>query len=165
MKRKKETIKAIVMRVWPEPTKDEIEQAGARILSRLMEELKKPEYAFRSLYGDGWTVQPVNQREFQVLSAVEMLGGNGDTVEISDVAEEWAPGLNIAAVSNILGRLEQRGLLISRTSRLEGAGSLAQRYRLAHDGKGALLQARREEMELADAREGFSEGESPERLR
>src|SRR5438552_1187020 len=104
-------MKEIVDRIFPTAPEHEVEAAGERVLNRLREELAKHDTSVRSLYGDGWNAEPVTQREFQILTAIAMLGGAGTGLGIQDKIESWGVPANLGAVYVVLERLEIRGLV------------------------------------------------------
>ena len=75
MKRKKRSIKQIVAQSSPRLPKHEVEEIGDRVWKRLQTEMGKHDLSLRSLFGDGWNAPPLDQCDFEILSAVRVLGG------------------------------------------------------------------------------------------
>jgi len=120
-----------------------MEQAAARVWKRLEEELKEHDTSLRSLYGDGWSAEPLSQRAFQVLTAVSMLRGEGDFINIADTVGNWVKGFNLGRCATELDRLTRRGL----------ARSLGSVWEVTEDGERALARARAEGRDVADVRQ------------
>src|SRR5439155_24380409 len=74
MKRKKMNMHETLKRHWPKASQEEVETASASVWKRIEAELEKHDTSLRSLYGDGWSAAPLEQTEFQVLTAVSLLG-------------------------------------------------------------------------------------------
>jgi len=111
--------------------------------------------SLRSLYGDGWSAKPTNQREFQVLAALAELGDKGEAGTIYKATKSWAPELDIADVFITLERLVKRELL-TRTE---------ETYQATEDGSRALRRAHKEGKQLATASKEISQDASTETAR
>ena len=133
-----------------------MEAAGERVLQRLRDELKKHDTSLRSLYGDGWSIGPLEDREFRVLSAVSQLG-EGSATEVLRIVENWAAGFTFVNVHLLLDGLQRREFVTSRK------GDPAQFFQVTEEGARALARARVEEKKLI-AQENDLRGPCPERL-
>src|SRR5579884_2571803 len=98
MARKKPGMKDLIKKGSPKLPENEVKEIGQRVwqrLSALMEE-HKDELAVRSLSGDGWNQAPkLEPADFQVLSAVQALGGalggaGGTSLEVANALERVA---------------------------------------------------------------------------
>jgi len=104
------------------------------VWERISAELDKHDTSLRSLYGDGWSAPPLKQREFEVLSAVALLEGNGTLAEIYHVAAKVG-GMKQFWIMLTLRRLERRELVTVNPS---------DRFRVTEDGDRALRRAHAE---------------------
>ena len=137
-----------------------MEAAGQRVLRRLREELKQHDTSLRSLYGDGWSVGPLKDDEFRVLSAVFQLG-EGALTDIQRIVENWAGGFRIANVLFVLHELICREFV---TSRYVGPSDRPRPlFKITEEGQRALARAGAEGKSLA-AHEDYVKGPCPERL-
>ena len=128
-------------------SKKQVEESGDRVWTRIEAELKKrkEELAWRSLYGDGWTVPAVSDDDLQILMAVHQLGENANGDGIFRTIQKSTGRQPVVAVA--LDRLEREGLLASN-----GTGDQWTRfYKVTEFGQGALHRARVEGRELAAA--------------
>src|SRR5262249_38141211 len=151
------SVKEMVKLAFPRRPKHEVEDAGQQVWSRIVEELDQHDTSLRSLYGDGWSAEPLDQREFQVLTAVSELGGSGNIGRVFDTVTNWAPTLDVADVFLTLERLEKRQLL-GATANDDGSRI----FRTTEDGERALRRAHAEGKQLAIAREDFFRDACPE---
>ena len=145
MKRKKQKPSDLIPLATPKLSKHEVEESGDRVWKRIEAELekRKEELAWRSLYGDGWTVPALSQDDLQIVTAVHLLGENANGDEISRMIRRWTDRPPVAAVA--LGRLEKEGLLAST-----GTGDQFNRfYKVTEFGQGALHRARVEGRQVA----------------
>jgi hypothetical protein len=140
----------MVALAFPRRPKHEVEDAGQQVWSRIVEELDKHDTSLRSLYGDGWSAEPLDQREFQVLTVVSGLGGSGKIGRIFDAVTNWAPNLDVADVFLTLERLEKRELI---TGTPGGTDDGSRTFQTTEDGERALRRAHAEGKQLEIARE------------
>lgn len=163
------TIKEAVRVCLPRLSDDEVEAAGNRVWKRIEAELekRKDQLAFRSLYGDGWSVPAVDEDDFLILSAVKLLGGQGDAKDILRAVQKRI-GRTLLVVTG-LNRLEAKGFVTS-----SGTGDrYHQRFQLTQKGEGALIRAQAEgklfaspgeDLAAANERKESIEGGLPDRL-
>src|SRR5215471_18281415 len=140
MKRKKRSMKEMVSLSIPRLPKHEVEEIGDRVWQRLQAEMAKHDLSLRSLYGDGWTAPPLNQAEYQILTAISQLQDeNADELRIWETADELA-GHRISAVTfpRTLRGLSKRGLVTPQ-------------MKITEDGQRALARAKAEGKQLAGA--------------
>jgi hypothetical protein len=130
--------------------KHEVAEGAQQVWSRIAEELDQHDTSLRSLYGDGWSAEPIDQREFQVLTAVSDLGGNGNLGRIFDAATKWAPDLDVADVFLTLDRLAKRELVAGTAVTDE-----TRTFQTTEDGERALRRAHAERKQLQIAQEGL----------
>ena len=152
-KKGKINIDALLGKVFNQGSDQEIDEAQARSWKRLEARMAKDErdLSLHSIYGDGWSVGPVTQREFQVLSAISLVGGPREPGDILRTAKGWAPGLFLGQVFTTLMDLEKKGFVAGHPGRSEGL----RLYEVTAEGERALGRAREEGKELAsDAEEG-----------
>ena len=148
MKRNKR-IKDFMKRAIPMPPPEVIEADCAEVWQRLQPELKKYDTSLWSLEGDGWSAEPTNQREFQVLTAISQLGDRSDIHAITATVEQWAGANKIVSVYDTLRRLEDRQLIkFHRTGPAEDGGEPPHYYSLTREGDRALRRAHAEGREL-----------------
>jgi len=112
--------------------------------------MEKHDLSLRSLYGDGWNAPPLDQGDFQILTAASLLGGQGTAESILRTAGNWG-GLEIAFFA--LDRLKAEGLLVSL-----GTPDQQRRFQVTELGERALARARAQGKQLVNAREGLAEG-------
>jgi len=147
-------IKDFMSRAVPMPPQDVIDRACAEVWQRLQPELKKYDTSLWSLEGDGWSAEPTNQREFQVLTAISQLGDRSDIHAITATVEQWTGGNMIVNVYDTLRRLEDRQLIaFHRTGPAVGGGEPPHYYSLSKEGDRALRRAHAEGKELVSVRE------------
>src|SRR5437870_3115187 len=159
MKRKKMKMDEILKRYWPKPPKEEVEAAGERVWKRIEAELEKHDTSLRSLYGDGWSAAPLEQREFQVLTAVSLLGDRGTLKSITAMVDKWTGREMVGHVYLALGRLAERGLIKAhsgspRSNRYEPQ----RRLEITEEGDRSLRRAKIEGKQLVTAREDLQNG-------
>ena len=106
-----EIIKDSIDQVSPAPPVQAGEKRTGSFWERLRNRLKYPGASSRPISSEWADAAALNQREFQVLSAAALLGGEGDVVRITHVVEYWSGRFMIARVHTALGRLERRGLI------------------------------------------------------
>jgi hypothetical protein len=147
MKGKKRTIKEMVSTAAPKLPKHDVDEIGDRVWQRLkaMMDERKDELAARSLYGDGWNAPALEEGDFQILSAVRLLGGNGTDLDILNTVEKWAGQTLLVAPR--LERLEAEGFVMGTT----GAGK--RHFQVTELGERALARAKAEEKSFATAQE------------
>ena len=163
MRRKRDKIKEFVNRIWPTPPEHEMEAAADRVLKRLRAEVAEHDTSVRSLYGDGWNAEPVNRREFQILTAIAISGNKAAPRTICDTIESWGVVINFGSLLVALRRLEIRGLI-------EPGWTDVQKDRrgycaLTNAGERALTRARAEGKPLVNAQEDSAKGPCTERIR
>src|SRR4051812_48156950 len=107
-------MRQIVANCWPTAPEHEVKSAADRVLKRLRVELKEHDTSLRSLSGDGWSAEPLSQRELQVLTAVSVLNGKGTVLSILRTVESWSDGLDFVDVMLTLAELKNRGLMTRR---------------------------------------------------
>ena len=127
------------------------ENPGRSFWERIRARLKYPG-ASSSPVACEWADAPaLNQREFQVLSAAALLGGEGDIVRITHVVEYWSGRFMIARVHAALWRLERRGLIRFRRSRPDEDGRRPRtHFAVTPEGDRALYRAEAEGMPLTN---------------
>jgi hypothetical protein len=156
VKRKKEKIKDLINQAWPKAPKHEVEEDLKQVWHRLEAELDKRDTSLRSLYGDGWSADPVDQREFQVLSAVSMLGDQADLDKVTDIVQQWTGrSLVVGQVCATLGRLEKRKLI-----KVNPSGGAENRFEVSEQGDRALRRAKAEGKELMHAQDDLAQNEA-----
>jgi DNA-binding PadR family transcriptional regulator len=162
VRRDRDKIKDFVNRIWPTPPEQEVEAAGERVLNRLRMELAEHDTSFRSLYGDGWNAEPVNRREFQILTAIAISGDKPTPRTVCDTIESWGVVINFGSLLVALVRLEDRGLIEPGWNEPEkGRGYCA----LTGAGARSLARARAEGKPLVAAQEDSAKGPCTERIR
>jgi DNA-binding PadR family transcriptional regulator len=163
VRRDRDKIKEFVNRIWPTSPEHEVEAAGKRVLNRLRAELAEHDTSVRSLYGDGWHAEPVNQREFQVLTAIAISGDKPTASRIRLTIKGWGVNISFGTVFITLDRLEDRGLVAA------GWIDIVKRdrryYRLRRTGARALVRARAEGKPLVNSQEDTAKGPCTERIR
>jgi DNA-binding PadR family transcriptional regulator len=127
--------------------KHEADEIGNRVWNRLEAELekRKDDLAWRSLYGDGWTVPVLSEGDLQIMTAVHLLGEKATGDGILHTLEKWTEQPPVVTLS--LDRLEKDGLLTS-----SGTGDQWKRFYKATDfGEGTLHRAKAEGRQVAAA--------------
>ena len=148
---KRTNIKQFIGQVWPAPPVQADEEGADSIWKRIRAKLKDRRPSPRSSAGPWADAQAVNQREFQVLSAAALLGGEGDIVRITHVIEYWAGRFMIARVHAALWRLEKRGLIrFHRNSPDEDGRQPRTHFAVTEDGDRAIHRAEAEGMPLTN---------------
>ena len=142
MKRKKESLKQFLDRCWAKPSEEDLKEAEKEVWSRIKAELSNQDTSLWSLYGDGWNAPALEQREFQVLTAVQMAAGGGDLSGITRNVFDWDGSISWGGVAAILTVLERRKLV----TRVED------RWQLTEDGDRALRRAKEEKRQLVEVR-------------
>ena len=164
MKRKKMKMDEILKRYWPKPPKEEVEAAGERVWKRIEAELDKHDTSLRSLYGDGWSAAPLEQTEFQVLTAVSLLGNRGTLKSITQMVDKWTGREMVGHVYLALSRLAERKIITVHSGPATGGDKPLDRFEITEDGDRALRRAKMEGKQLVTAREGL-DGPCTERIR
>jgi DNA-binding PadR family transcriptional regulator len=119
--------------------------------------LDKRDTSLRSLYGDGWSAEPVDEREFQVLTAVSQLGSKAGLDSVTGLLEDWSGRKTmVGVVFATLTRLETRGLI--KVHRKPES-----RFEVSEQGERALRRAKAEGKQLVEAQRGLIGEEAPER--
>jgi DNA-binding PadR family transcriptional regulator len=127
-------------------SEQEVQEAEDRLWNRLKSEADSRDLAYRSLYGDGWTVPRLDERDLWIVSVVNLMAEPATAQNIERTIEKWGGPYVIAA--HRLERLEAQGLLSS-----DAAGDVSERrYQVTEDGHGALKRAKAERRELVVAR-------------
>ena len=163
MRRNRDKIKEFVNRVWPTPPEHEVEAAAKRVLNRLRTELAEHDTSVRSIYGDGWHAEPVNEREFQVLAAIAISGDKPTASRIYLTIKSWGVNISMGSVFITLDRLEDRGLVAA--SWIDIVKRDRRYYRLRRTGERALVRARAEGKPLVNVQEDSAKGPCTERIR
>ena len=140
----------IVDRYLPTISNHEVDAAGQRILQRLREELKKHDTSLRSLYGDGWSIGPVDDREFRVLTALSQLG-ESPVVNVHRTVENWAGGFTLLNVHFLLDGLVVREFASRRSEPTDNGPEHF--YQITGEGERALRRAHAENKQLVRATE------------
>jgi len=130
----------------------EMEAAGKEVFERLQIELKRPDLRFRTLTGDGWKVPALRQREFQVLTAVSVLGAKAFTLKIHERVQEWSvKPVDLSSVWAVLSNLEELKLVQARSTDPAVTGEGRQViYSVTDKGEGALTRALAEHKQVED---------------
>src|SRR5881409_4504807 len=163
-KRKNMNMDEILRKYWPPASQEEVEAAGERVWKRIEAELEKHDTSLRSLYGDGWSAAPLEQREFQVLTAVSLLGDRGTLKSITAMVDKWTGREMVGHVYLALGRLAERGLITVHSGPATGGDKPVDRFEITEDGDRALRRAKIEGKQLVTAREDLN-GPCTERIR
>lgn len=151
MKRKM-SMEQFLRRYWPRVSDEEVEAASERVWKRLEAELEKRDTSLWSLSGDGWSVPALKQREFQVLTAVALLGDRSNIDAITDMVEDWVGGTMIGNVYATLRDLERKGFItFHRTALADRGGQEQHRYQITEYGDRALRRAKLEGKQLVNA--------------
>ena len=153
MKRKKMNMHETLKRHWPKASQEEVEAASASVWKRIEAELEKHDTSLRSLYGDGWSAAPLEQTEFQVLTAVSLLGDRGTLKSVTKMVEKWTGREMVGHVYLTLARLAERELLTVHSGPATADDEPPRRYEITEDGDRALRRAKIEGKELMTARE------------
>jgi DNA-binding MarR family transcriptional regulator len=157
MKRKKRSVRDVLNECWVTPTDQEVDEASREVWQRIEAELKKHDTSLRSLYGDGWSAAPLTQREFQVLTAISLVGARSTVPSLTRIVEDWAGGIKEEHVSVTTAKLEERGLITSKaTESAEGGGWGRCGFEMTTDGDRALRRGHAEGKQLENAREAES---------
>ena len=141
-----------------ERPKHEVAEGAQQVWNRISEELDQHDTSLRSLYGDGWSAEPLDQREFQVLTAVSDLGSNGNLGSIFDTMSKWAPELDVADVFLTLDRLAKRELIVGTAATTDESRT----FQTTEHGERALRRAHAERKQLQIAQEGLIKDASAE---
>ena len=153
-KRKKMNMDEILRKYWPSASHEEVESAGERVWKRLEAELDKHDTSLRSLYGDGWSAPPLEQLEFQVLTAVSLLDDRGTLKSITAMVHKWTGREMVGHVYLTLGGLAERGIITLHSDPTSEYGEEPQhRFKITEDGDRALRRAKIEGKELVTDRE------------
>lgn len=137
----------LIPQALPKLSKHEVDVAGDRVWNRIEAELekRKDDLAWRSLYGDGWTVPALSEGDLQIMTAVHLLGEKATGGRILRTIEKWTEQPPIVTIS--LDRLEKDGLLTST-----GSGDHWKRfYKATESGEGALHRAKVEGRQVVAA--------------
>jgi hypothetical protein len=144
------SIKDSVDQVSPAPLAQAAEERTGSFWERLRTRLKYPGASSRPISSEWADAVALNQREFQVLSAAALLGGEGDTVRITHVVEYWSGRFMIARVHTALWWLQRRGLIRSSRPSLGEDGRRHSRFMVTEEGDRALYRAEAEGMPLTN---------------
>ena len=149
------SVKQAVQASLPKLSNHEVEEAGGRVWNRIQAvlEKRKDSLAFRSLYGDGWTVPKLSEGDLQIMTAVHLLGEKATGGRILRTIEKWTGQPPVVTLS--LDRLVKDGLASS-----SGTGDPWKRlYKATESGEGALRRAKVEGRQVAAARSWSAEEE------
>ncbi len=163
-RRKKMSMDEILRKYWPSPSQEDVEAACEEVWKRLEAELDKHDTSLRSLYGDGWSAAPLEQTEFQVLTAVSLLGNRGTLKSITQMVDKWTAREMVGHVYLALGRLAERELITVHSGPATGGDKPADRFEITEDGDRALRRAKIEGKQLVTAPEDLN-GPCTERIR
>ena len=147
MGRKKPKLTDLIPQALPKLSNHEVDAAGDRVWKRIEAELeeRKDDLAWRSLYGDGWTVPALSEGDLQIMTAVQLLGEKATGGRILRTIEKWTEQPPIVTIS--LDRLVKDGLLTST-----GSGDHWKRfYKATEAGEGALHRAKVEGRQVVAA--------------
>jgi hypothetical protein len=144
-------IKEFDDQVLPSPPAQAGEERARSFWERIRARLKYPGASSTPIASE-WADSPaLNQREFQVITAAALLGGEGDIVRISHVVEYWSGRFMIARVHAALWRLERRGLIrFHRSSPGEDGRQPRTHFAVTQDGDRAIYRAEAEGMPLTN---------------
>ncbi len=162
--RKKMSMDEILKKYWPSPSEEEVEAACDEVWKRIEAELEKYDTSLWSLYGDGWSAAPLEQTEFQVLTAVSLLGDRGTLKSITRMVDKWTGREMVGHVYLTLGRFAERELITVHSGPATGGDNPVNRFEITEDGDRALRRAKIEGKQLVTAREGLN-GPCTERIR
>jgi len=162
--RKRMSMDEILRKYWPSPSQEEVDAACDEVWKRIEAELDKHDTSLWSLYGDGWSAAPLEQTEFQVLTAVSLLGDRGTLKSITQMVDKWTAREMVGHVYLALGRLAERELIKVRSGPATGGDKPVDRFEITEDGDRALRRAKIEGKQLVTAREGL-DGPCTERIR
>ena len=163
-KRKKMSMDEILTKYWPSPSQQEVEADCEEVWKQLEAELEKHDTSLWSLYGDGWSAAPLKQIEFQVLTAVSLLGDRGTLKSITQMVDKWTGREMVGHVYLTLGRFAERELITVHSGPATGGDKPFDRFEITEDGDRALRRAKIEGKQLVTARESL-ESECTERPR
>ena len=137
-------------RYWTITPEDDVEANCDRTWKRIQEDLKKYDASLRSTYGDGWLAVPLDQLEFQVLTAASLLNGEPTLASICAWLRGHVGPVIATQVRLLLGDLERRRLIDSWYSLLEDSTvkSGERRYEVTDEGILALRRAKLEGKQL-----------------
>src|SRR5205823_11674840 len=153
-KRKKMSMDEILTKYWPSPSQQEVEADCEEVWKQLEVELEKHDTSLWSLYGDGWSAAPLKQTEFQVLTAVSLLGDRGTLKSITAMVHKWTGREMVGHVYLTLGGLAERGIIALHSDPTWEYGEKpAHRFEITEDGDRALRRAKIEGKELVTDRE------------
>src|SRR5881409_2712829 len=162
--RKKMSMDEILRKYWPSPSHEQVEADCAEVWKRIEAELDKHDTSLWSLYGDGWSAAPLEQTEFQVLSAVSLLGERDTLKSITQMVDKWTAREMVGHVYLALGRLAERELITVHSGPATGGDKPVDRFEITEDGDRALRRAKIEGKQLVTAREDLN-GPCTERIR
>jgi hypothetical protein len=144
-------IKEFVNQVLPPPPAQAGEERARGFWERIRARLKYPGASSTPIASEWADAPALNQREFQVLTAAALLGGEGEIVRISHVVEYWSGRFMIARVHAALWRLERRGLIrFHRASPGEDGRRPPTQFAVTPEGDRALYRAEAEGMALTN---------------
>src|SRR2546426_2758144 len=141
-RRKKMSMDEILRKYWPSPSQEEVEAACEEVWKRLEAELDKHDTSLWSLYVDGWSAAPLEQTEFQVLTAVSLLGDRGTLKSITQMVDKWTGREMVGHVYLALGRLAERELITVHSGPANADDEPPRRYEITEDGDRALRRAK-----------------------
>ena len=159
MKRKRIRVKEFLEQIWPEPPEREVEESCERILQFARQELKKYDTSLWSLHGDGWSAPATTQLEFQVLSAVSVLGEQAELHSVNRMVSAWVGHNTIVSVQSSLEDLEKWKLVKVRKVRVSD-GKYQNFFDLMEDGARAIRRAHAEGKQLVPAQDNLVRGEA-----
>jgi DNA-binding PadR family transcriptional regulator len=147
MGRKKQKLKDLIPQAIPKLPKHEVGEIGDRVWKRIEAEMdkRKADLAWRSLYGDGWTVPALSEGDLQIMTAVHLLGAKATGDRILRTIEKWTEQPPVVTLS--LDRLENDGLLTSTAT----GDQWKRLYKTTEFGGGALHRAKVEGRQVVAA--------------
>ncbi len=163
MKRDKKNVDDFIRRNLPRASREEVEEAGARVLSRLHREMQDqinsfkleepsplsdlPEWLTRDI-GEFMPEKPLTGPEYIVLRVVSLFGGEAYFCSIEEKVRELSPNIedwiqNVVRIHVSLDRLLYRGYLRMGTHGFppKGPRVAEEPYRITPEGKHALQEA------------------------
>jgi len=140
-------MRKIVADATPKLSRQDVDEIGDRVWKKVLGAMaeRKEELALRSLYGDGWNCPPLDQGDFNILSAVRLFQGQGTGDHILAAVQKWAGPIRLIGAS--LEKMEEDGLV---TSTGQG-GPMKRQFRTTDLGERALLRAKKEGKRLLNA--------------
>ena len=182
MKRDKKDVDDFIRRNLPRASREEVDEASARVLRRLQRDMEDrinsfkleepdpvsdlPEWLTRDI-GEWRPEKPLSGPEYLVLKVVSLLGGEAYLCSIEDKVRELSPDIedfieNFLRIHGSLNRLLMRGYLRMGTHGFppKGPRVAEEPYWITPAGKLALqeaVHAARESKAVKDAKDGLED--------